>query len=85
MKNTKTYSSERKIALNEDIVILLSTFKEPQKHLFEQFDVINPLIQILFLYIQGIVLKNAVNQSLRQSLKRLNISAIITMHGARHT
>ncbi|REH89572.1 hypothetical protein DOS68_08150 [Staphylococcus felis] len=49
MKNTKTYSSERKIPLNEDIVILFCSFRESQKQLFEQFDVINPLNQIFFI------------------------------------
>lgn len=85
MKNTKTYSSERKIPLNEDIVILFSSFKKAQNHLFKQFDVINPLNQIFYHYIQGIVSNNAVNQSLRRALKKLNITPIITMHGARHT
>lgn len=84
-KDVKTYSSCRKIYIDDSISNMLKTFKENQQELFEKFKVINPLNQVFYHYIEGIISNNAVNQSLRRALKQLDIVPSITMHGARHT
>lgn len=60
-------------------------FKLKQQQLFDQFNVTNPLNQIFYHYIEGIVSNNTVNKSLKRALKQLDISPLITMQGARHT
>ncbi|MCK1998139.1 site-specific integrase [Psychrobacillus psychrodurans] len=84
-KATKTYSSCRTIFIDSKTTTLLKQFYEDQQRLFEQYEVTNLYNQVFFHYIEGIVSNNAVNQSLRRALKKLEITPLITMHGARHT
>ncbi|UAT31311.1 tyrosine-type recombinase/integrase [Bacillus badius] len=84
-KDTKTYSSCRTIHIDDSTANMLKAFKDDQQQLFEQFKVINPLNQVFYHYIEGIVSNNAVNQSLRRALRQMDIIPLITMHGARHT
>lgn len=84
-KNTKTYSSQRTISIDDKTSEMLYNFKLQQQQLFNQFNVTNPLNQIFYHYIEGIVSNNAVNKSLQRGLKQLGITPLITMHGARHT
>ncbi|MEK3728557.1 site-specific integrase [Lysinibacillus sp. FSL W8-0953] len=84
-KNTKTFSALRSISIDDVTSSLLKTFKEQQQILFNNLNVVNPFNQIFYHYIEGIVSNNAVNQSLRRALKKLGITPLITMHGARHT
>lgn len=85
MKKTKSYSSERKVPLNNDICNMMDEYRKKQNDLFDKYCIDNPLNQIFYHYIHGIVSNNAVNKSLKRALKTLNITPIITMHGARHT
>lgn len=85
MKKTKTESSNRKIPINKDIIEMLKQYKKDQQELFNEFNVKNPLNQIFYHYIEGIVTNNTVNKSLRRALMKLKITPVITMHGARHT
>lgn len=84
-KDTKTYSSKRTISIDEKTVEMLFNFKMKQQKLFDQFNVTNPLNQIFYHYIEGIVSNNACNKSLQLGLKQLGITPLITMHGSRHT
>ncbi|WP_426361415.1 tyrosine-type recombinase/integrase [Mammaliicoccus sciuri] len=85
MKKTKSYSSVRKVPLNDDISNILYIYKKEQLTLFEKFSIDNPLNQIFYHYVYGIISNNAVNKSLKRAIKSLNITPSITMHGARHT
>lgn len=84
-KDTKTYSSERVISIDDKTAEMFYNFKLKQQELFKQFNVTNPLNQIFYHYLEGIVSNNAVNKSLQRGLKQLNIDPLITIHGARHT
>lgn len=84
-KATKTYSSSRIIFIDNETTNLLKQFKMDQQLLFQEYEVTNPNNQVFFHYIEGIISNNAVNNSLRRTLKKLDITPLITMHGARHT
>lgn len=71
--------------LNDDISNILYIYKKEQLTLFEKFSIDNPLNQIFYHYVYGIISNNAVNKSLKRAIKSLNITPSITMHGARHT
>ncbi len=66
-KETKTYSSQRTISIDEVDSNMLYDFIIQQQQLFEQFKIENPLNQIFYPYIEGIVSINSVNQSLRRA------------------
>lgn len=81
----KTDSSLRTVFVDSKTIAILKDYKEEQVSLFKKFEVKNPLNLVFYHYIYGSITNNAVNKSLKKILNKLEITPLITLHGARHT
>lgn len=81
----KTLFSPRKLRVTEDLLDTLKTYQIEQIDLLETKNKTNKHNLVFFSPIDGVPTNDGANTRLKEYLKKLEITPLITMHGLRHT
>ncbi|MBL1223916.1 site-specific integrase [Enterococcus sp. BWR-S5] len=84
-KPTKTETSKRTVDIDEFMTTLLRELRDNQKKEFKSLEVKNPLNLVFYHFSDGVPSNSGTNKLLKTLLQRLEISPLISVHGARHT
>lgn len=81
----KTKTSIRTIPISQSLALILSRLYDDQQVMLKNLKIVNMNNQIFYDYRYGVSTNSAINKSLKNVLKKLNINSKMTATGARHT
>lgn len=81
----KTKTSIRTIPISQSLALILSRLHDDQQGMLKNLKIVNMNNQIFYDYRYGVSTNSAINKSLKNVLKILNINSKMTATGARHT
>ncbi|HEN2528664.1 TPA: site-specific integrase, partial [Streptococcus agalactiae] len=81
----KTKTSIRTIPISQSLALILRDLKDDQQVMLKNLKIVNMNNQIFYDYRYGVSTNSAINKSLKNVLKILNINSKMTATGARHT
>ncbi|HEO2771642.1 TPA: site-specific integrase [Streptococcus agalactiae] len=81
----KTKTSIRTIPISQSLALILRDLKDDQQVMLKNLKIVNMNNQIFYDYRYGVSTNSAINKSLKNVLKILNINSKMTATGVRHT
>ncbi|PND47283.1 integrase [Streptococcus penaeicida] len=78
-------TSIRTIPISQSLALILSRLYDDQQVMLKKLKIVNMNNQIFYDYRYGVSTNSAINKSLKNVLKKLNINSKMTATGARYT